>query len=131
MQVFEDAYYLSPIELSLLQVEVLYWSVISEKIATTQELSNKVYVAFILQKPEIVHLSSVICDGIISTYDEGVIDSFEDLLFIFYVIHMLTFDYVWFLHALYRIFLLTMPIDPANANVSKSAYTLLNELKWY
>ena len=121
MEVFEDAYYLSPIELSLPQVEVLDWSVISEKITTTQKLSNKVYVAFILQKPEIVHLSSKKCEWVINTYDEGVINAFEDLLFIFYVIHMLTFDYVWFLHALYRIFLLAVSMDPANAYVSKSA----------
>ena len=57
-----------------------------------------------------------------STYDKGVVDALEDLLFILYVIYMLTFDDVRLLHALDGVSLVAVSVNPAHAHIPKSTY---------
>lgn len=56
MQVLKDADYLRSVELGLLQVEVLHSSVVGEKVAPPQKLSEEVDVAVVLHEAIVVHL---------------------------------------------------------------------------
>ena len=62
MQVFEDADNLSAIELCLFEVEVLNRPVVSEQIASPEQLCQEVDVSFILQEAVIIHLMHLLVD---------------------------------------------------------------------
>lgn len=55
-------------------------------------------------------------------YDEGMLDSLQNLLLIFNVIDMLTFDNLCLLHGLNSILMGLIGLDPANPHISKGTY---------
>lgn len=56
VQVLKDTHNLCPVELSLLEVEMLDRTMVGEEVATSQQLSHEIDVAVILQKAIVVHL---------------------------------------------------------------------------
>jgi hypothetical protein len=83
---------------------------ISEQVSSSEKLSDKIDIAFILQETEIVH-------------NERVLNAFKNFLFIFYVIYMLALYDVCLLHALDCILLVNLSLDPAHSYVTKSTFT--------
>ena len=74
----------------------------------------------------IIHAESPNCDRalkmISDTYDEGVLDALENLLFVLNVINVLALNDVGLLHRLYRVFVLGLALDPAHADITKRTY---------
>jgi hypothetical protein len=93
---------------------------ISEQVSSSEKLSDKIDIAFILQETEIVHLYHLIRFDY--CYNERVLNAFKNFLFIFYVIYMLALYDVCLLHALDCILLVNLSLDPAHSYVTKSTY---------
>ena len=98
---------------------------ISEQVSSSEKLSDKIDIAFILQETEIVHLYHLIRFSY--RYNERVLNAFKNFLFIFYVIYMLALNDVCLLHAFDSILLVNLPLNPTHTDVTKSTYILIED----
>lgn len=106
MHVLENQDDLGSVELRVLGRKVAHSSVVGEKIASSQELSDEVNEPFILVEAVILH-------------DEGMLDDFEDLLLIFDMVYVLTlYDFRLF-HGLYSKLLAFVLFEPTHLDISE------------
>jgi hypothetical protein len=56
-----------------------------------------------------------------TTYDERMLDAFQDLLLVFNMIHMLALDNICLFHGLDGILVLRLTLNPAYSHVTESA----------
>jgi len=59
------------------------------------------------------------------TYDERVLDAFENLLLVLDVVDVLALDDVSLLHGLDRVLVLLLSLDPADSHVTERTYKWL------
>ena len=133
LEVLKNGDDLSAIKCGLLGVEVAHAPVVGEQVSSFEQLCHEVNVSVVLHEAVVFHLKgkqgSEALKGrqaagphlksTATTYDEGVVEELEDLLFVFNVVDVLRLNDVVLFHGLYGHLGAGVLLEPRELDVSK------------